>query len=235
MPGVAVGEIFKKRAVRAPVNPMDKSTIVSVYPREIDEKKVTLSPSRWIIPAGSASKPSITIVGPSSWWREIDEDQPLLEIPVSSILIAESIVKDWMNGIVGCDMSDCMPGLFYVPGEWSLPEILSKYEKTVKTYIQKQKNWYEKLLTLADSLWARSRGNPLVITDDMRLAAKELGVNEKKDWMSSFQAVGMVRCKACGSLKNPDYPICATCHFPDPDHPLTAKLVGLKDSLPKQQ
>ncbi len=226
MPGAVVGEIFKKRAIRAPVNPMDKTTIVSIYPREIDEKKATLTPNRWIIPPGTEQVPSITIIGPSSWWREIDEEQPLLEIPVSSILVAESIVRDWMNGLVGCNMSDAMPGLFYVPGEFTPKEIMDKYAKTIKEYAEKQKNWYAVLLKLGDSLWARSRGNPLTITDDMRLAAKELGVSDKKDWMGNFQAVGMVRCKACGTLKNPDYPVCPNCHaIDDPDK---ASKLGIK-------
>jgi uncharacterized OB-fold protein len=66
----------------------------------------------------------------------------------------------------------------------------------------------------------------------MRLAAKELGIQHLKDWMKDFAMVDMVRCKACGSLKNPLYPICATCHFPDPDHPMTAKLLDLKKQLP---
>lgn len=224
MPAAVVGEIFRKRAIRAPVNPMDRATIVSVYPREIDEKKVTLSPSRWIIPPGSPEKPSLTVIGPSSWWREIDEEQPLLEIPVSSILIAESIVKDWMNGIVECDMADCMPGVFYVPGEFTLPELLAKYGKTVEIYVQKQKNWYNRLVKAGTSLWARGRGNPLVITDDMRMAAKEMGVTV--DWMSQFQAQDMVRCKACGTLKNPNYPVCPECHAID--DPEKAAKLGIK-------
>ena len=217
MPGAVVGEIFKKRAIRAPVNPMDRTTIVSVYPREIDEKKVTLSPNRWVIPPGSPKTPSITIIGPASWWREIDEDQPLLEIPVSSILIAESVIKDWMNGLVGCDMADAMPGLFYVPGEFTLEEIQAKYAKTIATYVAKQENWYNALIRLGDGLWSRGRGNPVVITDDMRLAAREMGVT--KDWMESFKAQGMIRCKACGALKNPDYPVCQTCRAIDSAHP----------------
>jgi hypothetical protein len=76
---------------------MDKTTIVSIYPNEIIETKPTIQPGRFVIPAGSFEKPSITVVGPSSWWREIDMDQPLLEIPVSSVQIADSVIKDYCN------------------------------------------------------------------------------------------------------------------------------------------
>lgn len=225
MPGAVVGEIFKKRAIRAPVNPMDKATIVSIYPREIDEKKATLTPNRWVIPPGKVGKPSICIVGPSSWWREIDEDQPLLEIPVSSILIAESVCRDWMNGIVGCDMAESIPGIFFVPGELTAKEVTDKYSKALELAKRRQENWYEALIKLADSLWARSNGNPLAISDDMRLAARELGIEATKDWMNTVKSVGMVRCKACGSLRNPDYPVCQTCRAID--DPETAKKLGI--------
>src|SRR5690606_5117854 len=111
-------EAFRRRTIRGPVNPMDKSTIVSIYPKEIDETKCTITPGRFIIPPGSYVRPSTLVVGPSSWWREIDEEQPLLEIPVSSIQLADSVLKDYCNGILGCNMADAMPGLFYVPGEY---------------------------------------------------------------------------------------------------------------------
>jgi hypothetical protein len=224
MPGTVVGEIFRKRAIRAPVNPLDKSTIVSVYPREVDEKKVTLSPNRWIIPPGTPETPSVTIIGPASWWREIDEEQPLLEIPVSSVLIAESIVKDWMNGMVGCDMSESMPGLFYVPGECTLKEIQEKYSKALQLSIHRQNNWFNALVRQGDSLWPRSRFNPMVITDDMRLAAKQLGLD--RDWLTGFKQVGMVRCKACGALRDPEFPICKECHAID--DPEKAAKLGIK-------
>jgi uncharacterized OB-fold protein len=72
----------------------------------------------------------------------------------------------------------------------------------------------------------------MVVSDDMRMAAKELNVHTTKDWMKEFQMVDMVRCKACGSLKNPLYPVCSSCHFPDPDHPMTKSLVEAKAQMP---
>jgi hypothetical protein len=223
---------FKRNVIRAPVNPLDKSTIVSIYPKEIDEIKHTISPGRFIIPPGSYEKPSVLVVGSSSWWREIDEDQPALEIPHSSIQIADSIVKDYCNGIFGCNMSDAMPGLFYVPGEFDVFLIRKQYLQELNKALDRQRKWYTILVRFADSLWARSNGNPMVVSDDMRMAAKELNVHTTKDWMKEFQMVDMVRCKACGSLKNPLYPVCSSCHFPDPDHPMTKSLVEAKAQMP---
>lgn len=223
-----------KRTIRAPINPMDKSTIVSIFPKEIDETKHTIQPGRFVIPPGSFDNPSILVVTPSSWWREIDEDQPLLEIPVSSIQIADSVVRDYCNGLLACDMGGTMPGLFYVPGEHNITSLKKSFAHELENAKKKQQNWYSTLVKLADALWARSNGNPLAISDDMRMAARELNL-QTKDWMKDFQMVDMVRCKACGSLKNPQYPICAACHFPDPDHPMTKQLLESKAQMPKPQ
>lgn len=243
--GAFPGTDWKRRTIRGPINPLDKSTIVSIYPKPIEERKPTISPGQFNIPAGTVAKPELLIVGPSSWWRDVDEDQPLLEIPVSSIQIADSVVRDYCNGILACDMDQSMPGLFYVPGaklnaksEPDYPATLAwiqkEYSNQLKAAERRQNNWYGVLVKLADSLWARSNGNPLAISDDMRMAARELNLSQVKDWMKDFQMVEMVRCKACGSLKNPQYPICAQCHFPDPDHPMTKQLLEMRQQLPQK-
>jgi hypothetical protein len=210
--------IFHRRTPRGPINPLDKSTIVSIFPKEIHETKYTITPGQFDIMPGSYENPSILVVGPSSWWREIDEDQPLLEIPVSSIQIADSVVKDYCNGILGSNMADAMPGIFYIPGEHTIQTIRKSFQHELDKAKQRQNAFYSILIKMADALWARSNGNPLAIGDDMRLAAKELNL-QAKDWMKDFQMVDMVRCPACGALKNPLYPVCAACRAIDQNHP----------------
>lgn len=226
---------LRRRTVRQPVNPMDRATVVSIYPKEIHEIKHTIEPGRFDLGKGSYEKPAILVVGPSSWWREIDEEQPLLEIPVSSIQIAESVVRDYCNGLLACNMGDTMPGIFYVAGEHNLVSLKKSYQHELDKALTRQRKFYETLVLLADALWARSQGNPLAISDEMRMAARELNLTETKDWMRDFKMINMVRCKACGSLKNPEYPICASCHFPDPDHPMTKQLLEMKKGLPNTQ
>jgi uncharacterized OB-fold protein len=77
---------------------------------------------------------------------------------------------------------------------------------------------------MADALWSRSNGNPLTISDEMKLAARELNL-VNKEWLKDSQTMELVRCKACGSLKNPLYPICANCK--SIDNPDKAKELGL--------
>ncbi len=208
IPGIAD---FRRRTVRAPLNPLDKSTVVSIYPKLIDEVKHTIQPGRFIIEPGTYDKPALLVVTSSSWWKELDEEQPLLEIPNSSIQVADSIVKDYCNGLLACNMSDAMPGLFFIPGEITPVELKSKHKAQLDRARDNQKRWYMALVQMADALWARSNGNPLTISEDMRLAARELGLNSK-DWLRDFQNIESIRCVACGAMRNPAYPVCQTCH-----------------------
>ena len=206
-----------RRTIRAPVNSLDKCTVVSIYPKEIKEVKHTIQPGFFHIQPGTYDKPSILVVGSSSWWRDVDEGQPLLEIPNSSIQVADSIVKDYCNGLLACDMNENMPGLFYVQGDVSISDIKTKHKSVLETAKRKQDNWFRTLMELADGLWARSNGSPLTISEDMRMAARELGILSK-EWMKNFQAYEMVRCFACGSMRNGEYPICPTCKAVDMTH-----------------
>jgi hypothetical protein len=205
-----LGMNIHKRTIRANVNPLDKSTVVSIFPRQIIEFKPTIQPGRFQLEAGTYHNPSILVVGSSSWWRDIDEDQPLLEIPVSSVQVADSIVRDYCNGLLACDMNESTPGLFFIPGEQTLEQIKRDHKDKLDLYARKQKNWYESLIRLADALWARSNGNPLSISDHMRLAAQELQLKEKT-WMGDFNTLQLTNCPACGTLRNNNFPVCSNC------------------------
>ena len=220
-PGIAQAN---RRTIRAEVNPMDKSTIVSILPKPISERKATITPGFFHLGPGSFDSPSILVVGPSSWWREIDENQPLLEIPVSSIQIADSVVRDYANGLLACNMADQMPGLFYLPGEYTVERLRKEHLPMLEKARLNQKKWFLELVRIADILWSRSNGNPLSISDDARLACKELNITGKP-WLGDLQTAELVRCVACGSLRNQHYPICQTCKaIADPE---LAKKLGL--------
>lgn len=202
--------VTNRRTIRAPINPLDKSTVVSVLPKPIFERKVTIQPGIFEIKAGTFDNPAILVVGSSSWWREVDQDQPLLEIPVSSVQVADSIVRDYCTGILACDMTDQMPGLFYVPGEYTVEKIKKEHMPLLMSAVMKQKKWFMELIRIADILWSRSNGNPLSISEDARLACRELNIHNKP-WLGDQQVAELVRCVACGSLRNSQFPICGTC------------------------
>lgn len=204
-------EVDKRRTVRSPVNPLDKSTVVSIYPKEINETKHTIQPGKFHIDKGSFEKPALLVVGPSSWWRDLDPGQPLLEIPVSSIQIANSIIVDFCNGLVGCDMAASMPGIFWVEGAKTVDQIKKEHGDKLTAAYQRQKMWYQTLVRMADTLWSRSNGNPLSISDDMRIAALELNLKEKP-WIKDYSTIQLINCKACGHMCKPGFPVCPNCH-----------------------
>jgi hypothetical protein len=209
----SLGEIFSKnRQFRAPKNQLDKSTVFSVFPKLINENKPTLEPGEFNIEPGYPEKPSRLVVGSSSWWREIDPTQPLLEIPVSSVQIAESIVKDYSNGIIMCDMGEVRPGLFFLPGDISLDELKKTHKPLLDLAIKRQENWFKAMVRLADSYWARTNGNPMAISDDSRVAAKMLKI-EDRPWLMDYKLenVTISACPACGHLRNSAYPVCSNC------------------------
>lgn len=199
-----------RRLIKSPVNPLDKCTIISIYPKEIDEKKVSIQPGEFHLDSGSYDKPTILIVGPSSWWKEVDEQQPLLEITNSSIQIADSVVKDYVGSLLGVIIPEVMPGLFYIPGVISVDQLKKDYRPRLDNALKAQRNWYMELVKLADVMWSRTNGNPLTISDDMRLAAQELGMKDKP-WLKDFQTMELVPCPSCGTLRNNSYPVCAIC------------------------
>lgn len=221
-----VGEfvnLSSRKVIRSTKNPLDKCTVVSIFPKEINEVKHTIEPGKFHIEPGSYEKPATLVVGPSSWWREIDLDQPMLEIPVSSVQIADSIIRDYCNGMLGYDASSSYPGLFFVLGEIKPVEVHLKYKEKLEEAKAKQNNWYTILVRIADSLWARTNGNPLVIADEMRLAALELNLKDKP-WLRDFKMAELTPCYACGTLRNPAYPVCQACKAVDMNHPLAKDL-----------
>lgn len=207
-----IGALGATRQIqRIPGNPLDRATVVSIYPREIREVKETIEPGRFIVPAGTIKRPGLLVVGSSSWWRDFDPEMPLIEIPVWATTVAESIVRDWANGLFMCDMGESMPGLFHLPGNVTHDELIVKYKNNLLNAELRQKNWYKNLVKAGDILWARSNGNPLSISDDMRLAAQELGLKDK-GWMKDVATYELINCKFCGSLLKPGFPVCPNCH-----------------------
>lgn len=214
-----------QRVIRRPVNPYDKSTVISILPRDIDEVKPTIDPGRFRLKAAKKDDFEILVVGPSSWYREVDSNQPLLEITNSSTEVAESLVRDYCNGILGCNMGDCMPGIFWVPGNFTKVSILKyveskdnefgtavagrTFDELMKTAKEKQKNWYSMLITMAETLWSNSNGHPRSINEDMKMAARELGLDPV--WLATARDIQKIPCKACGVLINSYIAVCPNC------------------------
>ncbi len=209
MPGMSIAPT-NKRTIRQQTNPLDKSTVVSILPLEINEFKHTIQPGHFYIPAASPENPEVLVVQPASWWRDTGDEMPLIEIPNGSIIVAESLVKDYCQGMLAID-DNSSPGLFFVPGAFTVKQIKENYPDALNTAIQKQKNWFRNLVDMADTDWAASNGSPKVISGLQRMAAEALSLQDRS-WMKTTLDIKKVPCIACGNLRNPDFPICGTCN-----------------------
>ena len=200
---------------RLPKNPIDKCTIVSVYPREIVEIKHTISPPKYVIPAAPENGYSLLVVESAIWLKEMPDDAPLQEMYVGSMILAQSIITDYSNGLFAAGAGRG-PGLFFIPGAYDKKSIklyvtpdMVTFSDLLKRANDMQRNWYTTLITQTNAVWARSNGNPLCVSEDAKLAARELNINP--DWMQDFKLINMSNCQACGTIVNPSYPICPNC------------------------
>lgn len=213
-----VGEFTQQRPiVRAIPNPLDKSTIVSIYPKDWEDTKETTQPSLFKIKGGTFDEPGLTLIKAATYTQDVDSEKPLQEIPISSIQMCESIIRDYCIGLLGASVGTAQPGLFFVPGEISVKDVKTKYTFDLIKAKERQDQWFDNLIKLADSLWSRGGQNPLMIWGEMKFAAEQLHVD--RDWVKNYQHNEKVKCFACGSLRNPDYPICPTCKNIDNTHP----------------
>jgi hypothetical protein len=202
--------LSNRRAIRGPVSELDKCTIVSIYPKMIREKKLTCVPGYFEIEPGNYDNPALLVVGSSSYFRDVDPEQPYIEIPIPSTVMADSIVKDFCRDVIESDMATMMPGLFFIPGVLTVIEIKLKHKDKLDSARDRQNRWFQQIVMMADVDWARTNGNPLSIPDEARMGAAHLGLKNKA-WMQDFQAFEMKNCPACGHLYNPLFPVCGHC------------------------
>lgn len=205
-----VNEHMRTKLYVSPKNPLDISTIISIYPQGFTEKKAMM-PEWYHVPKGSYDEPGFLVVAGASSWREMMDTKQVIEIPISSVSVAESVIRDWMIGILEVQMGQQQPGVFFLPGEWDQEKLRSNIDamNVLNKARELQNRWFLALINMADALWARSGGNPLVVSDLMRVAAGLMQMD--KPWLKNFQAVRMTPCPACGVMVMPGFPVCANC------------------------
>jgi hypothetical protein len=205
-----VNEHMRTKLYVSPKNPLDICTIISIYPKGFTEKKAMM-PEWYHVPSGTYEQPGFLVVGGASSWREMMDTKQVIEIPISSVSVAESVIRDWMIGILEVHMGQSQPGVFFLPGEWDNNKLRSNLDamNVLNRARELQNSWFLALINMADALWARSGGNPLAISDLMRIAAQIMQMD--KPWMKNFQAVRMIPCPACSHMVMPGFPVCANC------------------------
>lgn len=223
-----VGEFGQQRPIiRAVPNPRDVSTIVCIYPKDWSDRKETLQPNEFHVKGGTFEEPGLTTIKTATYTQDNDPDKPLQEILLSSIQVSESIIRDYCIGLLGVSIGTAQPGMFFVPGEIKkIDEIKKNYFNDLLAAKLRQDKWFQSLIKIADALWSRSDGNPMMIWDEMRFAAEQLGV--EREWVRQYSYIEKVRCFACGAQRDPRYPICPSCKTIDMSHEKAKDIVTAK-------
>ena len=185
-----------KRKIRVSKSTSDKSTIVSLYPKDIPVREYhTVFPGKFKIPYGTLEAPGTLVIGVSTFTKTVPETDESIEVPVGSSDMAASILNDYFKSLEA-NGANARPGIFYVEGAYDSKSIMKhpEWNARSKDAITKQLAWYKILIKKADVNWSRTRGNPLSISNDARVAAELLGLKEKP-WMNDFKTMEMVACK----------------------------------------
>lgn len=196
--------------IRAQISDLDKSTVVSIFPKQMKTTKVTVNPRRFIVPAGTFEKPGVLTVGTAIWIKHIYETEPeqQVEMPILSSQLADSIVNDFCTNVLASG-HDRRPGLFWVIGTKTTEQIVKEHKKEMLVAEELQKNWYLELIKQADIDWIKYDGSPLAVSDTARMAAMELHLD--KPWMQDIKRLAMGICPACGSQRATQFPVCKEC------------------------
>lgn len=208
----------KVQIQRRPKNPLDKCTIVSVYPKFILDYKPTAFPQSHRIEGAEDNDFTILVVEAASWYKEMEEGQPWLEIPIPSTEVARAFIQDWVNGLPEYIPETAAPGVFFVLGAYDKvsikkyvnPETKETFDQMLAKANVRQREWFRRIVEMSDKDWARTNGNPRSVGDIARLGAEKLGLTEKP-WIKDYQTVAKTNCQACGQLVNPAFPICPNC------------------------
>lgn len=217
----AASPIGRRVIFPLPKNPADKATVVSVFPKEIDEVKPTIFPRRFIIPAAEKDDFSLLVLNGASYYTpSLVDKQPAREIQINAAELARSICDDYLNSTWLASRNSRCPGVFWIVGEWDKKSIhkyveagtLRTFDQLLEHYRNIQKAWFTEVMNAADAFWASTNGNPKSIPEDARIAATLLGLENTKPWMTNVVQSELENCPSCGEMINMVYPVCRYCH-----------------------
>lgn len=194
---------------------MSEATVVSLLPFELNESKPGIIPPRFIIPAAPRDGFSILhVVDARERVEDLLSEQPRAKfISIPAFDLAKAIVGDFYRSQMGCT-EDAYPGLFWVEGKLSVPDVQTRHAPKLAEMRQIQTRWLRNLVLVADDLW-REFGKHNVITDTMRKAAEMLDLD--RTWLLAAEKIEKT-CPVCRSEINETAIICPNCRaILDPD------------------
>lgn len=194
----------------------DISTVVSILPYPLWEKKPGLVPGDFRIPYTEPGDFTLFNVERCQHSVYLDENRPRLVVPDPSDLVARSIAEDHKTAMVCYEGGVAEPGISWVWGEYlnnanGKQAFLQTHRALLSEMQDKQVEWYKRLLLMADDDWARYKQHKF-ITNLQRTAAGVLG-QTNREWMIEHKIEeALSKCKFCFVQVHPQACICPSCH-----------------------
>jgi len=187
-----------------------KATLVSLMPFPFAEHKTGIYPGDYFIKAASDDKPEFLVVEGALHYIYLGEERGSLEARIPAHELAAALVYDYVSSL-SCSTGSSVPALFWLPGTYRDVEKIKKdFADRIESAIILQKNWFLKLVSLADDDWSKYHRHT-VISDHQRHAAKYLHL--EREWLiiPKPRELKLFLCPACKSNIHPEASICPFC------------------------
>ena len=186
------------------------ATVVSVFPFATQERKPGQAKVLYEIPACEPDDIQLVYIEDSFYVHRIIGTKQEIRVPVHCDDIANSIVDDFCNSIIGANET-AKPGMTWVPGRVTKPELFTRYKDVVPALKEMQRLWYIQLVMLADDEWNKYHQHKLI--SEMQLyAAKALGL--ERDWVISYtNREEFTDCPSCRTRVSNLAAKCANCGY----------------------
>lgn len=191
---------------------MTKATLVSVMPFQFRDSKPTVYPSYVEIPKVDLpyDKFAIAVIPDAVTYVFLDADRGYMKRIILSDELAESLVEDFLGGIVYADF-DVRPGFFWVPNELTEKQVQEQCVDKLKDARKKQEDWFLRIVKIADDDWANSHHHRS-ISPLQKEAAAQLGLEREWVIQSNRQTeVEFMKCPYCRILIDKESTVCSSC------------------------
>jgi hypothetical protein len=193
----------------------DQSTIISIYPADINEFKPGLYPGRFQLDACKNEElPKFLHIGLSIHMVNIP-DKPPMPVETASYTIAKAIVRDFFDSQCEHDPeNNAHPGIAALPGIVNLADFMSKHKPLHETMKKSQNAWGMKLVSENDVKWNRYKNIKMMYPLGIHFAKKFGFTAEQKPWLENIvdDIVKVVpKCPVCANAVSPTALVCTNC------------------------
>lgn len=193
----------------------DKSTVISILPFPLIEKKPGLIPGDYRI--DGVKEPmkecQTLIVSRAVFPIYIDENRPALIVPEPSDRICAAICRDFKTSIAEYEPNVAEPGLFWAPGSYDPKRASNELVMELSDARRLQLVWFKRLVEKADDAWEKYKTRKLIAGIE-RLACRILNLD--REWNIDIEVeassdLQIATCKFCYSSVHPQAIICGHC------------------------